>query len=239
MSRSRLRGLFAILFLSVCQNALAVPIEDAPPKCGEKIGVFLATFDPPSLTHTAAIQQALVQGHLSRIVVVPTDFTPHKWYRTDTRLRHEMLTAAYREDPKVLTISEGLYGYPQSRGLIHELKESGVIVSGIVLAEDLTSSLSQRVIHWLLPARRWVVLPSPQATVQGSSSAIRRYFERSRDYFGLSEQEISEIPADELPLSLPVRQIIRETGLYKKNTRGTYCGFVTDCLRAYYKSKLE
>jgi phosphopantetheine adenylyltransferase len=209
------------------RETFAISLHEAEFSPGEEIGVMLATFDPPTLQHDGIIRRALEQGKFNKLIVVPTDFTPHKPYRTQTPLRHRMLDAAYADHPNVLTIDPYHYGYPQSRGLIFALKQQyEVKITGVVLAEDLKSRLNSRVISWLLPTNDSLVLEEPSEGYSGGSSVIRNYFANHPDFFQHTEAEIEQISMEDLPVLLPVRKIIWETQLYHQNA--TRFGFVQD-----------
>jgi hypothetical protein len=135
---------------------------------------------------------------------------------------------------------KSLRGYPQSRGLILELKQQyEANVTGVILAEDLQSGLNRSIISWLLPTDDTLILEeetgeSPSVSSVGSS-VVRSYFTDHPEFFQSSESEIEEISLEDLPVILPVRKIIRETQLYHKNT--TRLGFVQDWFWATFYGK--
>jgi len=123
------------------------------------IGVMVATFDPVTEDHRVIIERALEPGSFSKIVVIPSDFTPTKPLRTYTPERHEMLTAAFATDKRIITLDPYENGFPQSRHFIHKLqKEHGIKVIGVVLAPDLKSRFHNYLLNKLIPANELAVL---------------------------------------------------------------------------------
>lgn len=229
MSKSKHKFILFLFLVLTGGRAFAVPLQNADLSADEKIGVLIATFDPPSLQHDSIIRHALEQGRFEKLVVMPTDFTPHKLYRTQTHLRHEMLAAAYANDPQVLTTASFEFRYPQSRSLIFELQNHyNVQVSAVILAEDLKSRVNRLIIPWLLPADDSMIIDGNSIATWGSSSAIRKYFANHPDFFDLSEDEIANISREELPVDLAVRKIIWKEKLYDQNTNLYRFGFIKD-----------
>lgn len=215
-------SIFAYLFM-VANIAFAIPIEDVQFNDGEKIGIFIASFDPPSLAHDHIIQEALTS--CDKLIVLPTDFTPHKPFRTDTSHRQAMLAAAYAASPNIITIRPYTKGYPQSRFVVKDLRNEHRETMSFVLGEDLTSRLNSAVIAWLLPADTQTVLDAPDS--QGSS-AIRNYFKEHPEFFALPKEEMEKVDQSTLPLLPAVKDYIWRQGLYGPQSHTTYFGFAQD-----------
>jgi nicotinic acid mononucleotide adenylyltransferase len=193
--------------------SLARPLDLAMVK-DKTIGILLATFDPPTIYHDHLIEEAFAQQKFDELLVIPSDFTPHKWFRSSTTIRHKMLSAAYRDSPKVLTIEPYRYGYPQSRGVIAALKKAGAQVVGVSLAEDLKGWANKKVIAWMLPCEERLIIPESDRFPAGSSALVRNYLKSHPQFYAKDTPFASS--EEELLLSEPVRRVIHETKLYHK-----------------------
>lgn len=212
--------------LYAANMAFAIPIEDVEFVDDEKIGIFIATFDPPSLAHDQLMETALES--CGKLIVIPTDFTPHKPFRTATYHRQAMLAAAYADHQQIVTVSPHTVGYPQSRFVINNLRKQRRETISFVLDEDVNSLLNRIVIAWLLPTDERITLSAP--TNAQASSAIRNFFKQNPDFFGLTQEGVGNVDEHTLPLLATVKNYIWTQGLYGPQSHKTYLGFAQDAV---------
>lgn len=245
----RSRAAFLIFFLAL-QNVYGALLGQMEFPEGSRIGFFVSTFDPLTPDHERLIADALASGEIDYLVVIPTDFTPHKLARESMHHRQEMLKTVYRDDPRVV-VTESNYGYafPQSRNAVKWVRAQNPSAStvGVVLLEDMREApLKRRMARWLTPVGKWLVLSPPEPDLWGfperafgnrqisfatsisprSSSAARRFLLGNEAFFkGRSAKP------EELALSLPVQRYIRRNRLYF--AKPSRCEMLSDFVRSF------
>ncbi|MBI3541769.1 MAG: adenylyltransferase/cytidyltransferase family protein [Deltaproteobacteria bacterium] len=195
---------FALVAIAA-QPAAAGYLSKVELRAGQRIGIYIGTFDPPHLTHMSRAAEALKAGHLDYLIIIPNDTTVHKPGATPFPKRLEMIEALFGDDPRVL-VPDGSYGKPIGPGVVKWLKRRVpelrlVGVYGSDVAVRWTKRLIERVFlrqldEWLVFDRKGFdagkipkkvgsreVTVVPSEVEEFSSTGTREWFEKNPDFY--------------------------------------------------------
>lgn len=234
---------------------LAAPLQSAMLNStdlnSKRVGIMISTFDPLTTYHEDIIEHALASGKLDYLVVIPTDFTPHKPRRETMNHRQNMLKLTYKDHGQVLVTDPYQFHFPQSRSLTEELKKKfpKIETTGVVLFEDMKGSDFKRgIASFLTPTQSWLVLTPEDADTSKfpkkigsapveftaaehpqSSSKARKFLKGNLPFY-----EGSLTPnLEELPVNESVRNYIRSHKLYLK--KASACAMAIDIVLSFKK----
>lgn len=230
--------------LTLCFAILANPahgvlLRDFQPKPGQKIGIFIGTFDPPHQGHHATLMNAMKAAHLDYVVVIPNKDALHKPDATPAEMRAAMLRANYETAPDIVIPYSTEEGNPLQLMKQVRAKAERLELVGIFGDDILDPNLKNRISGWLSSGyfdsaviqtrgsdpgkavdpsvRLWNKPTTYIDSVDGgmSSTKVRRYIQAHPEVLSarLNASERVRI-ASELKVTPEVFDIIRGNALY-------------------------
>lgn len=207
-----LKNILAAIFLML-SAAPAIPLTQVALKEGMRIAVYPGSFDPLHKAHMAIIEAALDLDNIDYVVAyAEQEFTISKPNRTHYPLRQQMLEGVYKDHPRVLLSDDRLVD------IIKTLRDHKVTVIALVGADNASPERAMFVAdEWVVNVRPGFrddknikemthIMGQPVTKIMAkdgtvSSSEIRKNLKKAPQH---------------LPVAGPVRQIIKDEGLYKK-----------------------
>lgn len=102
----------------------ALLLNDMQLKNGQRIGIYIGTFDPIHNGHSSTIEQALKQGKLDFLIVIPNNAATHKPNASPFDDRLQMVKNIYEHSSKVIVPNDGNIGWPIAPAILEKINNN-------------------------------------------------------------------------------------------------------------------
>jgi nicotinate-nucleotide adenylyltransferase len=147
--------------MSTCE---AILLSDMVLKSGQRVGIYIGTFDPIHDGHSRTIEQSIKQGNLDFLIVITNNAAIHKPNASPFNDRLQMVKSIYEHSPQVVVPDDESIGWPIGPAVIEQIKQKHgknitlVQIYGDDVLKSIESQKSERATYkgiseWIVVAR--------------------------------------------------------------------------------------
>lgn len=231
-----------VILLSHTSKIFAISLDLSRLNQEEKLGIFPATFDPPTLHHRELIEKALQQEGVDKIIVLTTPPHPLKPNPSPLKIRREMVEKTFEHDPNILTVPEGILSKTKESPLkqiskllrAHGFKTLGIVQLDDISGTPILSHLKRITIAHLIRPESWLIQANSLQDYNHfkftwyyrnrnplifptppSSQLTRDVLQSNPNWYG-DWSIMDGVQLDELAVEPPARKVIFDHKLYSK-----------------------